>query len=89
MDRYTLVVGNVGTVYDGDSLETAIKDFDEYVILSNDNHGRAGGEDVTLFKNDEILKEHQGFISYAWERMEQEFYTQEELKEEAKHFEND
>ncbi len=55
---YSVVVGNVGTVYSIDSLTRAANEFDTYVTLSQAQSGRASGEDVTLLKDDEIIKEY-------------------------------
>jgi tetratricopeptide (TPR) repeat protein len=57
---YVVVVGNIGTVYSGPSQSEAMKHYSEYVRQSKTGGGRAGGEDVTLFKNDQIVKEHEG-----------------------------
>lgn len=66
---YEVVVGNVGTVYRGRSIKKALKTFTDYVEASKsgapDGHaGRASGEDVTLFRDDDIYKEHVGFLSH-------------------------
>jgi hypothetical protein len=56
--RYEVVVGNVGNVHTGGSKATAMTYFREYVEQSKSGCGRAGGEDVTLFKDGEIIKEY-------------------------------
>jgi len=56
--KYSVVVGNVGTVYDGKDYIKAKEDFDYYVELSKLNLGRVAGENVTMFCNDEIKKEY-------------------------------
>ena len=59
MKKYQVIVGNVGTVYDGDDQEQAKRDYRECVSLSKDSEfGRMAGEEVTLFEDGEILKEH-------------------------------
>jgi hypothetical protein len=58
--RYSVVVGNIGTVYDGDSRVRARHNYDTYVADSKDGHGRAAGESVTLFEDGEIIAEHHG-----------------------------
>ena len=65
---YEVVVGNVGTVYSGGSLKKALAKFRAYVEESkagrpNGAAGRASGEDVTLFRDGDIFKEHVGFLS--------------------------
>jgi hypothetical protein len=59
MSKYQVIVGNVGTVYDGDDKEQALRDYRECVSISKDSEvGRMAGEQVTLFEDGEILKEH-------------------------------
>ena len=55
---YEVVVGNVGTVYRGDSHTDAKRVFAEYVSRSTSYVGRAAGESVTLIKDEEIEEEH-------------------------------
>lgn len=63
--NYQVIVGNVGMVYDGPSAEEARSKFDVYVELSKSHVGRAGGEDVTIFLNDEIVREFAGSYGLA------------------------
>lgn len=63
--RYQVVVGNIGTVYDGTNKVEALKDFEEYKEQSESDVGRAGGENVVLFENDEPIKEFTGTLSQA------------------------
>lgn len=58
MPVYTVIVGNVGTIYDGPHEEHAVRLFKEYVEQSKSGHER-----VTLFKNGEPVMEH----SDQWE----------------------
>lgn len=58
--EYELYVGNVGNVWHGDSFTHALDEFYSYKKLSIEKYGRFSGEDVTLFKNGEIEKEHLG-----------------------------
>ena len=58
--RRRVVVGNVGTVYDGDSVVRARRTFDEYVVISKSGQGRAGGEIVCLFRDEDLIAEHVG-----------------------------
>lgn len=57
---YEVIVGNVGTIYDGGSYREALKRFKTYVEISKSGSGRAGNEDVTLMRDGEIIKEHFG-----------------------------
>ena len=61
-DRFEVVVGNIGSVYSGNSLSIALDLFDTYVNQSKSGVGRAGGEFVTLFKYGEPYKEFIGDI---------------------------
>ena len=56
--RYSVYVGNAGTVHTGFSRLEAIKAFHCYVKLSTDNYGRVAGEPVFLFSGEEIIAEH-------------------------------
>lgn len=58
MHRYQVVVGNIGTVYDGDSYREAVNVLEEYVSQSVNGYGRASDEDVTLFKDGDLKEEH-------------------------------
>lgn len=57
---YQVIVGNVGTVYDGVDESEAEKTYNDYVELSKSGYGRAGNEDVSLMRDGEPLKEHFG-----------------------------
>lgn len=57
---YQVIVGNIGTVYDGPSRREAHKTYDEYRRQSKRGYGRAAGEDVTLFLDNEIIVQHTG-----------------------------
>jgi hypothetical protein len=56
---YCVLVGNIGTVYEGPSLRQALKDFAEYRRQSKTNYGRAAGEPVTLTQDGEIRKSYE------------------------------
>ena len=61
--NYEVVVGNVGTIYNGPSLVEASKLYSDYVDISETRPGsRAGGEDVVLFKDGEPVREHEGLV---------------------------
>lgn len=55
---YLVIVGNIGTVYEGDNYTLARETFQEYVNMSVSGHGRAANESVTLFANGEVFCEH-------------------------------
>ena len=58
MAHWQVIVGNIGTVYDGANGFTARQDYDAYVGLSRAPYGRASGESVVLFRGGEIELEH-------------------------------
>jgi hypothetical protein len=60
MNRYQVVVGNIGTVYDGNNFMSAWAAFSAYKKQSAKGVGRAAGESVTLFDKDEIRHEYSG-----------------------------
>jgi len=57
--KYQVIVGNIGTVFDGDDLKNAKSTFKVYVEQSKSEFGRASGEDVCMMSDGEIVKEHQ------------------------------
>jgi hypothetical protein len=59
-DRWEVIVGNIGTVFDGSRESAARATYKDYVIQSKSGNGRAGGEDVTLMQNGEPVDEHFG-----------------------------
>lgn len=61
--RYQVIVGNIGTVYDGNNYIDACKDYGEYKKQSIGTHGRASGEDVVLMEHGEPKLEHIGWNS--------------------------
>lgn len=56
--KYQVVVGNVGTVYDGDDIAQATSDYEDYVEFSKHDAGRASKETVTLFADAEPIEEY-------------------------------
>lgn len=56
----SVIVGNIGTVYDGDILVEAEQAFRTYVKKSKSGKGRAGGESVVMMRGEEILQEYKG-----------------------------
>ena len=62
--QYIVIVGNVGAVFNSNNKKDAIAIYKEYVVISKNSVGRIGGEDVTLFCDDEPLYEHHGSFQY-------------------------
>jgi len=60
--QYSIIVGNVGTVFNSNIKKDAIATYKEYVKMSDSSGGRVGGEDVVLTCNDEPLYEHFGAL---------------------------
>jgi len=60
MKHYQVIVGNIGTVYDGASFIEARDAYSVYRRLSRANCGRASGESVTMLCDNEIKWEHIG-----------------------------
>jgi hypothetical protein len=57
---WEITVGNIGTVYAGNSWQEANATYLEYVRQSQRGIGRAGGESVVLWYRGEIRREHNG-----------------------------
>ena len=62
--KYEVIVGNIGTVYSGNSKSEAVNTYNGYVDQSVGGRGRAGGEDVTMMADGEPYREHFGGTSY-------------------------
>ena len=60
--QYSVIVGNVGEVLTTTNKNEAIKTYGEYKCISVSGVGRAGGEDVCLFCDNEPLYEHFGVL---------------------------
>ncbi len=60
---YEVVVSNIGKVHTGNNPVDARKVYGEYCLQSQSNAGRAGGEDVTLFKDGEPELEFVGQLT--------------------------
>lgn len=61
MSKHQVIVGNIGTVYDGPNLKAAESSYLDYVHLSkSDLGGRASGEDVTWMVDGEPSREYEG-----------------------------
>lgn len=55
---WSVVVGNIGTVYTGNEESVAKSTYDEYVCQSKECYGRAGNEEVNLFKDGYLERSH-------------------------------
>ena len=58
---YQVIVGNIGTIYDGPSKDEALINYKQYVICSCSPSARCKGESVTLFEDGEPIREHEGY----------------------------
>ena len=58
--RYQVIIGNIGTVYDGGQLRLALIAYGGYKRQSQSGVGRAGDESVVLMDNDEIKYHYTG-----------------------------
>lgn len=58
--RYEVIVGNVGKVYESDHKGQANTRFNVYALKSDREEGRVAGEDVYLFEDGELIREHTG-----------------------------
>ena len=55
---YQVIVGNIGTVYEGKDIIEAVQTYDDYKQQSESGIGRAGGETVTLMDGEDNKIEH-------------------------------
>ena len=62
MDKFQVIVGNVGTVYSGNNYMVAMSEFSAYVKISKSNSSRCAGEPVTLMHNGEPKREYAGTV---------------------------
>ena len=58
MKKYQVIVGNIGTVYNGNNPVEANTVYGEYKHISISGIGRAGNEDVILFEDGELKYEY-------------------------------
>jgi hypothetical protein len=56
MSVWTVVVGNIGTVYTGEEETIARSVYDTYVHMSERGEGRCAYEEVSLFFNEECIE---------------------------------
>lgn len=57
---YRVLVGNIGNVCTTQNHNEAKATYNEYVTQSKTGYGRAAYENVTLFRDAEIIREHTG-----------------------------
>lgn len=62
--NHQIIVGNVGTVYQGTSQKNAYETYQEYVEQSKSKLGRAGDEEVTWMRDDDIYLEYHPVTPY-------------------------
>ncbi len=55
---YSVIVGNIGMVHEGNNEAAAVAVFNHYVRQSKSGHGRAGGEEVVMWENGEPTREY-------------------------------
>lgn len=53
-------MGNIGKVYEGSSALRAQGAYYHYINLSKNNVGRAAGEQVSLWRDNEPIEEYEG-----------------------------
>ena len=63
MNKYQVIVGNIGSVYDGADKVIAFETWKEYVEQSQTRHMKASGESVVLIRDGEVEKEHVGSLA--------------------------
>jgi hypothetical protein len=61
--KYQVIVGNIGTTYEGNSKVVARETYKEYVEQSKTRGMRASGETVVLLVNGEVEKEFIGSLA--------------------------
>lgn len=70
MEKFRVIVGNIGTVYAGNNYMQAMAKFSSYAKDSRNNYGRAAGEGVVLLHDGEIKREHIGNLGESEDRIE-------------------
>ena len=58
MPEFEVIVGNIGSVYQGSDENEATHCFEDYKMMSVKGYGRAAGEPVVLLQNGEPMVEH-------------------------------
>ena len=59
---YEVLVGNIGKVWQGTNQLECEGVFNTYKAQSESNYGRAAGEDVTIWRDGELIWEFEGAI---------------------------
>lgn len=59
MSKYTVIVGNLGTVHEDNARHLALIAFREWQLMSKAKFGRGAGEPVTLMEDGEPIKEYE------------------------------
>ena len=62
MKPFSVIVGNIGQVFEGSNYMQAMKMYNLYIAKSKHDEGRAAGEPVTLFHNNEIKADYFGTL---------------------------
>lgn len=60
MAYWEVIVGNIGKVFEGSNGFEAQKTYSQYVGMSKSGYGRASGESVALWRDNEPIKEFTG-----------------------------
>lgn len=55
---YEVIVGNIGTVYEGHNKAAALRYYETYVKHSKEQYGRASNEPVTVMMDGDIMVEY-------------------------------
>jgi hypothetical protein len=64
---YTVIVGNIGTIYYGHNQAAANREFAAYVRQSRDNSDKAAGESVDMYCDGEPVREYRPIGCWALE----------------------
>lgn len=78
--RYEIVVGNIGTVYDGHDAKLAEIHYQAYTDASQHPRGRASGENVTMLVDMSISKVYIGGPSDEATELPQDRYGEEQMQ---------
>lgn len=65
MSNYQVIVGNIGLVHESNRCVEARGVYGEYKRQSAEGYGRAAGESVTLYKDDEPIVEYAPYDEYV------------------------
>jgi len=70
MEKYRVIVGNIGTVYAGGIHRTADQCFEHYRDLSKAGVGRGAGEGVLMLERGRIKREFVGSLGDVDDRID-------------------